>query len=121
MKNQNHYGFNSGIRFLTFALAIFFAVLAVFDEFKDQGSLERYEELVSEKEYDFSIFPSSLSRPTSSKLTKIERLEVIKTIDRIFTIQISNPTLGFFDRPREVLVAYFISIFSKSEILANAP
>ena len=121
MKNQNHYGFNSGIRFLTFALAMFFAVLAVFDEFKDQSGAERYEELVSEKEFEFSIFPSSLTRPTSSKLTKIERLEVIKIVDRIFTIQISNPEVGLLLPPREVSIPDFISLFSKFDILTNAP
>jgi hypothetical protein len=121
VKNQNHYGFNSGIRFLTFALAIFFAVLAVFDEFKDQGSLERYEELVSEKEYDFAIFRSSLTRPTSTKLTKIERMEVVRIVDRIFSIQISNPQVGLLTQPREILIPHFISLFSKFDILTNAP
>ncbi|MCF1751441.1 hypothetical protein [Mariniradius sediminis] len=121
MKNQNDYSFNSGIRFMTFALAMFFAVLAVFDEYKDQGSLERYEELVSEKEYDFAIFPSSLSRPTSSKLTKIERMEVVKIVDRIFSIQLINPQVALLAQPREILIPHFISLFSKFDILTNAP
>ena len=121
MKNQNDYSFNSGIRFMTFALAMFFAVLAVFDEYKGQGSLERYEELVSEKEYDFAIFRTSLTRPTSSKLTKIERMEIVKIVDRIFSIQFSNPQVGLLPEPRANLIPDFISLFSKFDILTNAP
>jgi hypothetical protein len=121
MKNQNHYGFNSGIRFLAFALAMFFAVLAVFDEYEDQGKQERHEESVYEKEFDFAVFPSSLSRPTSSKLTKIERMEVIKTIDWIFDIQISSPWDRNLNQDLEVEFPYFTSVFTKSEVLTNAP
>lgn len=121
MKIQDHYSFNSGIRFLTFILAVFFAVLAVFDEYKAQGSLERYEELVSEKEYDFAIFPTSLGRPTSTKLTKIERMEVLKIVDRIFSIQISNFQVRLLPESQVDLISDFISRFSRFDILTNAP
>lgn len=121
MNRQIHYSFNSGIRFLNFALAIFFAVLAVSDEYKDQGANERFEELVSEAEFEVSIFPSSLTRPSSSKLTKIERLEVIKIVNRIFELRLPNPNVGLARSFEGHIVLNCISLFSKSDILTNAP
>lgn len=121
MENKVQYTFNSGIRFLTFALAVFFVVLAVSDEYKDQMGTDRYEELVSEQEFDFAVFPSSLARPSSAKLTKIERVEVVKIIDKIFNIQISDSQVGLMPQPLTGLIPDFISLFSRFDILTNAP
>jgi hypothetical protein len=121
MKNKSYYGFNSGVRFLTFTLAFFFAVLAVFDEYKDQGSLDVHEELVSEKEFDFAVFPSSLTRPTTSKLTKIERTAVVKIFHRVFSVELANPQQETLIQPQGMIFSNFVSLISKSEILTNAP
>lgn len=77
---------SNALRLLAFVLALFFVVLAVFDAF-EEDAVEYCGEFVTEAEFDYVDFPTSISRPTgNSKVNKLERIPIIKFFDRINNI-----------------------------------
>ena len=103
-------------------LAIFFVVLAVFDEFEEEEGIEYYGEFISETDFDFLDFPDSISRPTgTSKVNKLERNPIHKFFDGIFDI-ITPERLIYLSPSPEIpkLFSGYNPIISNS-ICANAP
>jgi hypothetical protein len=121
MKASHHYSFNSSVRFLTVALAIFFAALVVAYEYHDNFGDLTNEELVSENEFNLPISFSSLARTSSGKILKIQRIELVNVFDKVFSIN----ALILFDSHNlpdiKIFNPLFISFFLKSDILKNAP
>jgi hypothetical protein len=121
VKNKSQYSYNTSIRFITLILAVFFTVLGVADGYNDDINQLQNEELVSEQELEISLSISSLTRLSNSKVAKFQRIEFIKIIDKIFSI---NTVILFelFNSPEiESFKSHFISFFFKSDILKNAP
>jgi hypothetical protein len=90
-------------------------------EYNDQNSHFTNEELVSESEIDVVISLSSLTRTSSSKVVKFQRIGVINVIDRIFSINAVKICKFFNPLLHKIYVPHFNSIFLKSDILKNAP
>jgi hypothetical protein len=121
VKNKNQYSYNRRVRLLTLILAVFFTVLGVVDGYNDDLSHLQNEELVSEHAADISLSISSITRISIGKTAKFQRIEFIKVIDKIFSV---NTVILFelFNRPEiESFRSHFISFFFKSDILKNAP
>lgn len=120
MKNSNHNNLNSGVKFLTIALTVLFAALAVIYEFSENTSHLTNQELVSESDFDVVSF-SSLTRIATSKVVKFQRSGIINTIEGTFSIDAVN--LFHFFNPVfiKLFVPHFNSFFLKGAILKNAP
>lgn len=121
MKNSNHNNLNSSVRFLTIALSILIAALAVVYEYTDKTVNFANEELVSESEFDVSYTVSSLARVSTSKVVKFQRTVVINIIDGIFSINAVNIIHFFTPLFIKTYVPRINSFFLKSDILKNAP
>jgi hypothetical protein len=110
------------MRLLAFILALFFVVLAVFDGFEEEDDIEYFGEFVTEAEFDFVDFPTSISRPTgSSKVNKSERIPIIKFFDgiiNIFTREVVHVKTPFILLPK---IYSDYSYLIANTVLANAP
>jgi hypothetical protein len=113
--------FSLGLRYITFALALFFVVLAVFDGFEQVEDIEYCGEFVAEAEYDFVDFPTSISRPTGVKSTSIGKFQYVTYFDRVLKIFIAKYAL-LTKPPQEVFhLLGARDIIFKFTIQTNAP
>lgn len=110
------------IRLMACMLSLFFVVLAVFDGFEEVENYEYYGGFeVDEAEFDYVDFPTSISRPSGSKVSKVKRVEVVKIFDQIQSIlpfqvlTIIRPT--FDEKP----IFQFIQLIIQHAVCANAP
>ena len=110
-----------GLRYLTFALALFFVVLAVFDGFEETEEIEYHGEFVSEAEYDFVDFPTSVSRPFGVKKSNISKIQILKYCNREIKIFIAKYA-HLTKPPQEVFHLTGVrDIIFKFTIQSNAP
>jgi hypothetical protein len=113
--------FSLGFRYLTFALALFFVVLAVFDGFEEVEDIAYCGEFVAEAEFDFVDFPTSIFRPSGVKSASIGKFQAVTYFDRILKIFVAKFT-QLTKPPQEVfhLLGAKNFIF-KFTIQTNAP
>lgn len=110
------------IRLMACMLSLFFVVLAVFDGFEEVENYEYYGGFeVDEAEFDYVDFPTSISRPSGSKVSKVKRVEVVKIFDQIQSIlpfQVLTVIRPTFD---EKPIFQFIQLIIQHAVCANAP
>ncbi|MDX5477034.1 MAG: hypothetical protein LPJ98_01155 [Cyclobacteriaceae bacterium] len=110
------------IRLMACMMALFFVVLAVFDGFEEVESYEFFSGFeVDETEFDYVDFPTSISRPSGSKVSKVQRVEVVKIFDQIQSIlpyQVFTVIIPVFD---EKTIFQFIQLIIQHAVCANAP
>ncbi|MFD2203375.1 hypothetical protein [Shivajiella indica] len=113
--------FSLGLKYLAFALAMFFVVLAVFDGFEEIESIEYTVELIAEADFDYVKFPTSISRPSGVKSTGIAKFQSIKYFDRILRIFIAKYAPLTKLTQDIVHISGAKDIIFKFTILSNAP
>ncbi|MFC0261655.1 hypothetical protein [Fontibacter flavus] len=110
------------IRLMACVMALFFVVLAVFDGFEEVEQIEYFGGFeVDEAEFDYVDFPTSISRPSGSKVSKVKRIEVVKIFDQIQSIlpfQVVTVIRPTFD---EKPIFQFIQLIIQHTVCANAP
>lgn len=110
------------IRLMACVMALFFVVLAVFDGFEEVEQIEYFGGFeVDETEFDYVDFPTSISRPSGSKVSKVQRVEVVKIFDQIQSIlpyQVFTVIIPVFD---EKTIFQFIQLIIQHAVCANAP
>ncbi|SIT10992.1 hypothetical protein [Belliella pelovolcani] len=83
--------FKKPLQCLAVMMAFFFSVLAVGDGFEQVEEPVYVGEFVDEADFDYVDFPTSLLRNQSvNKLSKVQRLEIVK----IFDVLVNNLTLN---------------------------
>jgi hypothetical protein len=113
--------FSLGLRYLAFALALFFVVLAIFDGFEEVEEIAYCGEFVAEAEFDFVDFPTSISRPSGVKSTSFGKFQTITYFDRILKIFFAKYAL-LTKPPQEVFhLLGAKDIIFKYTIQTNAP
>jgi hypothetical protein len=110
-----------GLRYLTFALALFFVVLAVYDGFEEIEEIEYHGEFISEAEYDYVDFPTSISRPSGVKKPNISKVQILRYFNREIKIFIAKYAL--LTKPSQEVFHFSEArdIIFKFIILSNAP
>ncbi|UJP67082.1 hypothetical protein IPZ59_12950 [Mongoliitalea daihaiensis] len=109
------------IRATCIMLALFFVVLAVFDGFEQEQEIEYVGEFLSETDFDYVDFPTSISRPSNNQTLKIQRLILLNVVD--FLSEVFNINTSF----EKVVVYIPVEIFFGLDYLigksiaANAP
>ncbi|RPA68233.1 hypothetical protein EF405_11225 [Cyclobacteriaceae bacterium YHN15] len=113
--------FSLGLRYIAFALALFFVVLAIFDGFEEVEEIEYCGEFIAEVEYDYLDFPTSISRPSGGKSTSLAKFQYVRDFDRIIKIFIAKYAL-LTKPPQEIFhLSSAKDIIFRFTILSNAP
>jgi hypothetical protein len=110
-----------GLRYVTFALALFFVVLAVYDGFEETEEIEYHGEFIAEAEYDYVDFPTSISRPSGLKKSNLTKIQFLKDSNREIKIFIAKYALLTKPLQKVVHLSEARDIIFKFIILSNAP
>ncbi|MCH7414700.1 hypothetical protein MM213_14465 [Belliella sp. R4-6] len=116
----------TGIRIFIQSVAIFmatfFLLLAVSDGFEKVEESVYVGEFVSELEYDFVDFPTSIIRTqSSSQLSKVQRLVIIKVFDYLVPrIESKSEIIKVSFLTFTGIIEYFFHVLRIS-IASNAP
>ncbi|RZS96907.1 hypothetical protein [Cecembia calidifontis] len=115
------YRLNTLIRVFAFVMALFFVVLAVYDRLEEEEKIEYFGEFVDETEFDYVDFPTSISRPTGNKSTKVQRMELIKVFDQIQTFLRLDSIIQPKVKLAESVIIYIPILIFEHIISTNAP